>query len=106
MAKVLDLETGGFNREQAEWTARKWIGYVLIGLLIGIVLAAMAALFAINHGPVDVASQVVADAYAADSKADAERLISVLNIIFAPITTLVGTIAGFYFGSKSAEGQG
>jgi len=106
MSKILDLDTGNFNPEQAAWAARKWIGYVLIGLLIGIVLGALAILYEINMAPIDLKVPATAAVQVADAKADAERLVAVLNIVFAPITTLVGTIAGFYFGSKAAEGQG
>ncbi len=94
--------------------ARKLIGYTLLALLILIVLLGFGALFLTAfqlHG-IDqnvvaaIHSKADAERFAAvlklasdESKANADRLALLLNIVFGPVVTLLGSVTGFYFGS-------
>jgi len=100
-------------------SARKLIGSTLLILLIAIVLSSFAALFQIEAQLSRVDGTVIAAVHSrADgerletiariaseqSKAEAERLSLLLNIVFGPVVTLLGSVTGFYFGSKSRGG--
>lgn len=80
--------------------ARKWIGYTLLALLTLIVGCGFLALFMINGQPIDSSTSTI---QASDAKADGERLISLLNIVFGPVVTLLGSVTGFYFGTQSVR---
>lgn len=97
--------------------ARKLIGYTLLALLILIVLSGFVALFLIEfqvHGidrnvVASIHSNADAERFAAmlkiasdESKANADRLALLLNIVFGPVVTLLGSVTGFYFGSTRA----
>ena len=118
---TVNLETGKRESSSAPDMVRKWVGYTLLGLLIVIVLLAYVTLFFIQahahhfdqsfgqtalsaiHAKTD-ADQLMAiiKLMAEQSKADADRLSALLNIVFGPVVTLLGSVIGFYFGSKSA----
>jgi hypothetical protein len=41
----------------------------------------------------------------ADSKSNYDHIVGVLNILFGPVITLVGSATGFYFGSQVKASQ-
>jgi flagellar basal body-associated protein FliL len=77
---------------QATDNARKYIAYWLIAILAGLVVIGCVALFFIllNKN---------------STKDDYDHLVGVLNIIFGPMVTFVGSATGFYFGSQSRTAQ-
>lgn len=92
--------------------SRRLIGFTLLALLIAIVLSGFAMLVWIEAeaqrallqgaqtaGDVERLA-VVARIAAEQSRANAERLALVLNIVFGPVAALVGSVTGFYFGSR------
>ncbi len=81
-----------YDQERARDKARENIAYALIAILAGSILATLV-LCAWLVGPYD-----------ADGNAD--RLVRVLNIVFGPIITLVGSATGFYFGAQTASRGG
>lgn len=98
--------------------ARKLIGSTLLLLLVVIVLLAFVALFhseakvsqvdgtviASIHSKADAERlETVARIAIAQSKAEGERLSLLLNIVFGPVVTLLGSVTGFYFGSNTAR---
>ena len=97
--------------------ARRLIGLTLLLLLIAIVALGFAAILTIPrgldrealaavHSEADVARLAAIARIAADqSKANADRLALVLNIVFGPVATLVGSVTGYYFGVQ-ARGKG
>ena len=78
--------------ENPDTATRRGISYLLFALLTGVIIAAFIALFIAN-------SMSVPD----DAKADAERLIQLINIIFGPVVTLFSSVVGFYFGARTAK---
>lgn len=105
-AKSFDLDAGEWDRERAdfearterdraEWRTRGVIGYILLGLLIGIVVCGFLALYVANSWPAVPGS-------ADDAEKDAVRLLAFMNVVFGPVVTLVGSVTGFYFGAKTA----
>jgi hypothetical protein len=91
-------ELDKYDEKKASDDARRAIAYWLLALLIVTVLVAMIAVSVINGQPLD---GKVGTVYANDAKADAERLVTVLNIVFGPVVTLLGTATGFYFGQQA-----
>jgi hypothetical protein len=87
-----------YDPGKANDDARRNIAYALLALLILTVIFGLIAISFVNGQDVDSGN---ATARALDSKADAERLVTVLNIVFGPIVTLLGTATGFYFGSQA-----
>lgn len=95
--------------------ARKLIGCTLLVLLIAVVVLGFAALFqieaqshAVNHAVMAAVEQgdgerltAAAKIMAEQSQADGERLSQLLAIIFGPVVTLLGSVTGFYFGTKN-----
>ena len=93
--------------------SRRLIGTALLVLLIVMVLLGFVVLFFIEaeanramvatvHSAADVERLTAAARIAADqSKADADRLALLLNIVFGPVVTLLGSVVGFYFGSQA-----
>lgn len=90
---------------------RRLIGAVLLGLLILIVVFGFAALIGIERAADqtliqgaqagDAAKLAALARIAADqSKANADRLAVLINIVFGPVAALVGSVIGFYFGSQ------
>ncbi len=94
-----------YDPQKANDDARRNIAYALLVLLIIVVAFALVAISIVNSQPLDSTNSTIR---AEDAKTDAERLVSVLNIVFGPIVTLLGTATGFYFGSQARreEGQG
>jgi hypothetical protein len=94
-------------------SSRRLIGTALLVLLIAMVLLGFVVLFVIEaqanraivatvHSAADVDRLAAAARIAADqSKADADRLALLLNIVFGPVVTLLGSVVGFYFGSQA-----
>jgi hypothetical protein len=94
-------------------TSRRLIGTALLALLIVMVLLGFVVLFFIEtetsrvlaasaHSAADVERLAAAARIAADqSKAGADRLALLLNIVFGPVVTLLGSVVGFYFGSQA-----
>ena len=71
--------------------ARRNIAYWLLGLLSGIiVLAFLLLLWALASGQ-------------GHAKENFEYISGLLNIVFGPVATLVGSAVGFYFGAQSAK---
>lgn len=89
-----------FDPRRAEDAARRKIGYALIFILAVIVVDALLLVAFINFAPSGALGPA---ALAADAKADSERLVAILNIVFGPVVTLVGSVTGFYFGAKTAQ---
>lgn len=100
--------------------ARKLIGATLLTLLILIVLLGFVALFLIAFQTHGVERSAVAAIHskedaeriaavmkitAEESKADADRLALLLNIIFGPVVTLLGSVTGFYFGTQNRPSE-
>lgn len=94
-------------------TSRRMIGTALLVLLVVMVLLGFGVLFFIEadshralvanvHSAADVERLAAAARIAADqSKAAADRLALLLNIVFGPVVTLLGSVVGFYFGSQA-----
>jgi type II secretory pathway component PulJ len=92
--------------------SRRLIGFTLLALLTAIVLGGFAMLMWIEAESARALLQgaqtagdverlaAVARIAAEQSKANAERLALVLNIVFGPVAALVGSVTGFYFGSR------
>ena len=95
-------ELGRYDKEKAADDARRTIAFWLLALLILTVIAAMIAVSIVNSQPLDSGT---ANIQASDAKADAERLVTVLNIVFGPVVTLLGTATGFYFGQQARIGS-
>jgi hypothetical protein len=83
------VSTEPYNSEKARDKARENIAYALIGILAGTILATLA-----------LSGWLLAPG---DADGNADRLVRVLNIIFGPIITLVGSATGFYFGAQTAS---
>ena len=83
------ITTERYDQERARDKAREAIAYALVAILAGTIIATLV-LCAWLVGPYD-----------ADGNAD--RLVRVLNIVFGPIITLVGSATGFYFGAQTAS---
>lgn len=87
---------------------RKWVSYLLLALLTAVVVAAFVELFLINA----VATPTIgnpaqaATAIAADTDADADRLMRLMNLVFGPVVTLFSSVVGFYFGARTAKESG
>ena len=79
-------------------TTRQWVAFVLLALLAVIVIVAFVALFQINGAAAVPATD--------DNKADAERLMSLMNVVFGPVVTLFSSVVGFYFGARTAKEAG
>jgi hypothetical protein len=94
------VETRPYDSAPVTDEARKRIGYALLALLFLIVLGAFFELMRINT---QLADQSTGGILAADAKADGERLVSIINIVFGPVVTLLGSVTGFYFGTQSAR---
>src|SRR3712207_1148881 len=72
-----------YSPERHRESARLWVAFWLLGILTLLVLATFVALWG---------------AWATIAELD-----TILKIMFGPLITLVGTMAGFYFGAASAE---
>ena len=98
--------------------ARKNIGYTLLGLLSTIVIQGFIVLFFIESQTQHVGegalaairSKAAADqlntvlnTIGMESKAEADRLTALMNIVFGPVVTLLGSVTGFYFGTQSGR---
>lgn len=96
--------------------ARTLIGGTLLLLVVVMIALAFAALLAmqsqfdaINRDVIaavrnkeDIERLTVIARLAADqSQADARRLESLINIVFGPVVTLLGSVTGFYFGTRT-----
>jgi hypothetical protein len=93
-------------------STRRLLGGLLIGLLVAIVLFGFAALIWIQaaaeraliqgaQAGADITKLTAAARLAAEqSKADADRLALLLNIVFGPVAALAGSVTGFYFGRR------
>lgn len=93
--------------------SRRMIGTALLVLLVVMVMLGFGVLFFIEadsnramvatvQSAADVERLAAAARIAADqSKADADRLALLLNIVFGPVVTLLGSVVGFYFGSQA-----
>jgi hypothetical protein len=79
---VTGLLAAGDPREQT----RKWIAYILLAALLGILGAAVVALF--------------------DNDIDLTRAKDLITIILTPTIGLVGSVVGFYFGAQTAQVAG
>jgi hypothetical protein len=105
-----------FSRDDDRFDAtRRLLGAALLVLLIAVVALGFATLFWIevaaggtsravialarSHGDIEQAARIAAD----QSKADADRLALLLNIVFGPVVTLLGSVTGFYFGTQSRK---
>jgi hypothetical protein len=92
---------------------RRLIGTALLALLIVMVLLGFVVLFlsetaadrtmiAAVQSTADTDRLAAAAHIAADqSRVDADRLALLLNIVFGPVVTLIGSVVGYYFGSQS-----
>lgn len=95
--------------------ARRLIGLTLLVLVIAIVVMSFAALLTIesqlhaanraviaavrDHGDPQ-RLLAVAQLASAQSKADGDRLTGLITIVFGPVVALLGSVTGFYFGSR------
>jgi hypothetical protein len=71
--------------------ARKNIAYWLLGILTGIVIASfLLLLWALRSGQGSIDDNF-------------KNISGLLNIIYGPVVTLVGSAVGFYFGAKSNQ---
>jgi hypothetical protein len=91
--------------------ARRLIGSALLVLTIAIVVLGFVVLLAIElqlhavngaaiaaaHGNAERLARIAAE----QSKDDADRLTGLLNIVFGPVVTLLGSVTGYYFGNPS-----
>lgn len=93
-------------------TARRLIAAALLIVLIAIIAVGFGTLFWIEaaagrallaaaraHGDVETVARLAAD----QSKADGERLALILNIVFGPVVTLIGSVTGYYFGTQNRK---
>lgn len=88
------LGAGQYNRDEQLDNARKRIAYSLLAILAGvIVLIVFVPLvwFLVNRNT--------------DTEL-AELVIQLVNIVFGPVVTLVGSATGFYFGAQAAKSAG
>jgi hypothetical protein len=107
-------------RGQRTDEVRKLIGATLLALLVLMVVMGFAALYLIALQQAGIERHVAdavrggenAERLAAAMKiandqaeANAERLATLLNIVFGPVVTLLGSVTGFYFGSRSTQGR-
>jgi hypothetical protein len=90
-----------YNGKKAADDARRNIAYALLALLIVVVIIALTAVMIVNGSTLDVVNNTASDIQANDAKADADRLVAILNVVFGPVVTLLGTATGFYFGSQT-----
>lgn len=102
---------GGARRNDE---ARRLIGSALLMLVIAIVVLGFGTLLAIEfqlraadgavlaaaHADPDRLARIAAE----QSKDDSDRLTGLLNIVFGPVVTLLGSVTGYYFGSKQRTG--
>jgi len=73
--------------------ARKHIAYWLLGILTGIVVVSFALLlWALGSGHDNTENNF-------------KHINGLLNIIYGPVVTLVGSAVGFYFGAQSAKAE-
>lgn len=90
---------------------RRLIGTTLLVLLVAIVLLGFGALFWIEagidravlaaaHGDIERMAAIAA----IQSKESADRLAQLLNIVFGPVVTLIGSVTGYYFGTQNRKG--
>lgn len=118
MAENLDEETPGENsgaaaagspsigpsigtfdpatKDNPDDKTRRGISYWLLTLLTGLIIVSFIAIF--------IANGLAGDAD--DAAADADRLITLVNIVFGPVVTLVSSVVGFYFGARTARDSG
>jgi hypothetical protein len=78
-----------YNPDRARDKTRQNIAYALIAILAGTIVMTMVLTWWLISP--------------ADPAGNAERLVRVVNIIFGPIVTLVGSATGFYFGAQTAS---
>lgn len=67
-------------------TVRKWIAYWLLGLLTAVVLTTLIW-FTTEGG----------------DESEVQNFLTLLEKVYAPLLTLVGTIIGFYFGGATKD---
>lgn len=80
-----------YNPDKANDDARRLIAISLIVLLAAVILLTFwALLWALAAGK-------------ADTKTNYEHIAGILNILFGPIVTLVGSATGFYFGAQNRQ---
>lgn len=96
-AQVPEPET---RKNLTDSATRQLISFLLLALLTTIIVVAFAELIYINaFVPPGNSMTEAAD--------DADRLMSLVNVIFGPVVTLFSSIVGFYFGARTAkEGTG
>jgi hypothetical protein len=82
-----------YDPVQATDNARKNIAYSLLAILAGIVIISFLAFC------------LTLDNSQAGAKDNYDHFLAVLNIVYGPIVTLVGSATGFYFGSQSRAPQ-
>ncbi|WP_156361762.1 hypothetical protein [Sphingomonas sp. Leaf343] len=87
---------------------RKWVSYLLLLLLSVVVILSFIQLFTINGAvmPRTTEPGVMIAAVTADTAADADRLMRLMNVVFGPVVTLFSSVVGFYFGARTAKDAG
>lgn len=76
-----------YDPEPEREQSRRWLAYALVILLCATVIASFVSLWLLDQ-----------DGFI--------NLKALLELVFAPIITLVGTATGFYFGGRSAPSAG
>jgi predicted small integral membrane protein len=79
---------------------RGWIAYALLAALFVVVIFLMIAGAIVAKG-----CYYSTDACAA-SKSTLEILTTITGLVFTPLVGLVGSVVGFYFGSKAGGNRG
>jgi hypothetical protein len=88
------LKPEPYNEAKDQNQARRTIAYWLLGIMSLVVVLAFILLFTILAASTTSTSNRV------------EHLITLMNVLFGPIITLVGSATGFYFGAQSAKPTG
>lgn len=87
-AALPSVETEPYNPERWHSLARRNIAYWLLAILSLLVVLTFIPLYWIL--------------FTGGDDRDFAPLMSILNIVFGPVVTLVGSATGFYFGAQSA----
>lgn len=88
------IEKTDYDIDRARESARRFIAYALLAILAAVIVLIvffpLAFLLTVNEA----------------NKNQLEPVIQLINIVFGPIVTLVGSATGFYFGAQSAKSTG
>lgn len=85
----------GYNPLPDQEKARAYIAYILLGTMVGsIIFIAIAGAI--------LAEDCYTSPKCMSAKESMNIVIQIMSLIFTPIVGLVGSVIGFYFGSKAA----